>query len=165
MSQADDVVYCPLSFCYTNYAREGYAPRLIRFANIPGKQGALLGGAGYAVSATCPHPTEACAYGVWLCSAEIQRTFYVAHGGQPGNRIAWIDDEANRITHGFFRDTGETIEHAYVRPRHNGFPVFQEAAGNLIHAMLRDQGDLDRCLDQLFALYRQNLPPDASQAT
>src|SRR6185436_3041956 len=26
MSHHDDVVYCPLTFCYTNYSRDGYAP-------------------------------------------------------------------------------------------------------------------------------------------
>src|SRR5258706_14902347 len=56
MSREDDVVYCPLTFCYTNYARTGYAPKLVKFTNIPGVRGSILGGTGFAVSARRAHP-------------------------------------------------------------------------------------------------------------
>lgn len=158
MSQSDAVVYCPLTFCYTNYSRDGYARHRVRFGDIPGVRGALLGGAGFAVSAKCAHPQAACDYGAWLCSADIQRTLYVESGGQPGNAAAWIDDDANRLTHGFFRDTWETMTHAYLRPRHSGFVIFQEAAGRAIHALLRAGGTVKNCLDDLLHLYEQNLP-------
>jgi multiple sugar transport system substrate-binding protein len=139
MSRAEDVAYCPLSFCYTNYARDGYAPHLVSFTNIPGGGGSLLGGAGFAVSAKCAHPQAACDYGAWLCSAAIQRTIYVENGGQPGNGAAWTDEDANQITNDFFRDTWETLQNAYVRPRHSGFVIFQTAAGHVIHALLRGE--------------------------
>jgi len=161
MSRADEVAYCPLTFCYTNYARDGYAPHLVRFADIPGVRGALLGGAGFAVSARCAHPRAAIDYGVWLCSAAVQRTLIVEQGGQPGNAAAWTDPDANRLTHDFFRDTFATIRAAYVRPRHAGFVRFQEAAGRVIHAMLRDGGDVDACLAELIHLYRVHLPSPA----
>lgn len=157
MTRQDDVVYCPLSFGYTNYARIGYAPKLIRFHDIPGISGALLGGTGFAVSAQCKYPAEACAYGAWLCSGDIQRTFYVEQGGQPGNRTAWTDDTANTLTNDFFRDTLATLDQSYVRPRHNRYPVFQEKAGDIIHAMLRDVSSVTGCLEQLMQLYADNL--------
>ena len=153
MSRADDVVYCPLSFCYTNYARDGYAPHRIRFANIPGVTGSLLGGAGFAVSATCAYPQAACDYGAWLCSAAVQRGLYVEQGGQPGNALAWTDDEANALTNGFFRDTWATLQQAYVRPRHSGFVTFQAAAGRVIHDLLRGEKSVDGCLGELIDLY------------
>jgi multiple sugar transport system substrate-binding protein len=156
MSHADDIAYCPLSFCYTNYARDAYAPNLIHFATIPGVQGSLLGGAGFAVSARCADPQAACDYGAWLCSAAIQRTLYVEQGGQPGNALAWTDSDANEMTNGFFRDTWETLRQAYVRPRHSGFVIFQAAAGRAIHALLRGEGTVAGCLDELFALYEGN---------
>ncbi len=155
MSSADDVVYCPLTFCYTNYSRSGYAPKLLQFIDIPGVRGSILGGTGYAVSARCPHPAEACAYGAWLCSAEIQRTLYVEHGGQPGNREAWLDDHANAITANFFRSTLATLESAFVRPRHDGYIEFQEEAGNRIHAMLRDRTSSLECIRGLNQLYQE----------
>ncbi len=153
MSQADDVVYCPLTFCYTNYSRNGYKLHLVRFHNIPGVRGSILGGTGFAVSARCAHPREACDYGVWLCSADIQRTLYLENGGQPGNGTVWVDPAANKLTNNFFFDTLDTLRQTYVRPRHNGFVTFQEAAGNVIHAMLLNRGTIDGCLDELMRLY------------
>lgn len=158
MSQFDDVVYCPLTFCYSNYSRDSYAPHLLRFADIPGTGGSLLGGAGFAVSARCQHPAEACAYGAWLCGADAQRTFYVADGGQPGNITAWTDETANRITHDFFRDTLATLQQSYVRPRHSGFVTFQETAGYMIHSFLRDETGSDQTLAALVDLYAKHKP-------
>lgn len=157
MSQHDDLVYCPLSFCYTNYARAGFRPKIVHFHNIPRIKGALLGGTGFAVSSRCAHPEAAAAYGVWLCSADTQRATYLQHGGQPGNISAWQDEEANRLTNNFFRNTLATLLSAYVRPRHNGFVAFQEAAGEQIHAFVRDQTDPQTCLGQLFELYAASL--------
>lgn len=157
MSQAGEVVYCPLTFCYTNYARSGYQPHLVRFFTIPGVTGALLGGAGFAVSARCRQPEAACVYGAWLCSAGVQRTFYLENGGQPGNVLAWRDLAANRLTHNFFADTLATLEGAFVRPRHNGFVAFQEAAGDIIHAFLRDGTGVEECLEELSRLYFNSL--------
>ena len=158
MSGADDIAYCPFTFCYTNYARAAYAPHIVRFTMIPGVQGSLLGGAGIAVSASCAHPEAASAYAAWICSAEVQRTFYVQNGGQPGNRVAWFDPDANVLTHQFFHDTWETLRQAYVRPRHNGFVVFQEGAGRMIHALLRGENTVNDTFARLQTLYRDTLP-------
>jgi multiple sugar transport system substrate-binding protein len=154
MSSNDDVAYCPLTFTYTNYSRDGYAPKLVRYTNMPLVSGAILGGAGYSVSSHCQHIPEAVAYGVWLCGAEVQRTLYVENGGQPGNGVAWHDDRANEITHNFFRSTWDTLANAYVRPRHNGYHSFQEQAGNRIHKMLREREEDPVCLADVKALYR-----------
>jgi multiple sugar transport system substrate-binding protein len=157
MSSTDEVAYCPLSFCYTNYARSGYAAHLVRFHTIPGIKGGLLGGAGIAVSAYTRYPAEACAYAAWISSADVQRGLYVEAGGQPGNRVAWEDDHANDITHNFFRDTRPTLDAAYLRPRWYGWHLFQEQAGELIHAMLL-RGSIGNCFDDLTALYERYAP-------
>ncbi len=153
MSEASDIAYCPLTFCYTNYARQGYARHRLRFHNIPGIKGSILGGTGFAVSARCAHPAEACAYGAWICGGEIQRTLYLEQGGQPGNALAWDDLAANQLTGNFFFDTRQTLDAAYVRPRHNGFVTFQERAGNVINAFLRNQTGIGDCLNALAQLY------------
>lgn len=154
MSQAEDAVYCPLVFCYTNYARPGYAKHQLKFSDVPGVRGSLLGGAGFAVSSDCAYPEAACAYGAWLCSAEIQRTQYVNNGGQPGNILAWQDTQANRITNDFFWDLMETLHRSYLRPRHDGFITFTQKAGQIIHAFLLERIQLETCLSDIQELYR-----------
>ncbi len=153
MSRTHDIIYCPLTFGYTNYARPGSGPNLIRFRDIPGVHGALLGGAGIAVSARTEHPAEAAAYAAWISGAEVQTTLYLDHSGQPGNRLAWEDERANHLTSSFFRDTLATLQAAYVRPRHPGWPLFQEQAGERIHTMPAGSRDAKACLNDLSALF------------
>lgn len=157
MSTHDDVAYCPLAFCYTNYSRAEFRSRHIDFGPIPQQKGSILGGAGFGVSARCKHPQEACAYGLWLCSAAVQKGLYVRHGGQPGNIEAWREESADEITNGFFSSTRPVIENAFVRPRHIGWPAFQEWAGNTIRAALLGKTDHAACLQALEDRYRQSL--------
>lgn len=164
MATTDEIVYCPLTFGYSNYARPNYAPHLLRFANIPGPtpagkpHGALLGGAGLAISSRCRGEAlvAALAYAQWVADAACQRTLYVQSGGQPGNRVAWEDAAANAATGNFFLDTLETLDHSYLRPRYNGFAAFQDLAGPALNAYLRTGGDEQIILDHLDALYRDS---------
>jgi len=158
MSTTNDIVYCPLLFGYSNYARRGYAPYLCRFANIPsvagsGLYGALLGGAGLAISSRCQAVSAACAYAQWVASPDCQRTVYVASGGQPANRLAWTDPAVNAATSDFFDDTLETLDHAYVRPRHDGYIQGHDISGLVLHDYLRNGGSERSTLDRLDALY------------
>lgn len=156
MSENDDVIYCPLSFGYTNYARESYRTHRLRFHDIPAVKGALLGGTGFAVSSRCQYPENAVAYGAWLCGAEIQRTHYVQAGGQPGNRMAWEDAVADELVGKFFSDTLQTLQQAYLRPRHHGFTSFQEQGGEVIHQFLVDGSDVGECISELDQLYTED---------
>jgi multiple sugar transport system substrate-binding protein len=153
MSNHDDVVYSPLTFGYTNYSRAGYAPHRLTFTTIPGIRGSILGGTGLAVSSRCQHPQPAADFSAWLCSAPVQAGPYVRAGGQPANRAAWEDAEANALTGDFFRNTLPTLDAAGVRPRHHGFTTFQAAAGVVINAYLRDATSTQDCLATLSALY------------
>lgn len=159
MIGGDEIVYCPYVFGYSNYAREGYAPRRLAFHDIPaagerGCAGSTLGGAGIAVSTRSAHVEEALAYVQRLASPECQRTTYVLAGGQPGHAAAWDDEVANRVTGGFFRDTRRTIDSAYVRPTHDGIADFQNAAATAVHAFLTEDGRAEAVLAELEALYR-----------
>lgn len=153
MSAGQEVIYCPLTFNYTNYARAGYAPHRLTFTTIPGVRGSILGGTGFAVSSSCQHPQAAADFGAWLCSAETQRGPFVREGGQPGNIVAWGDAEANALTNQFFANTLPTLEGSRIRPRHDGFIPFQEQAGHIIHDFLAQDSDLDACFEALSALY------------
>ncbi len=164
MAETDEIAYCPLLFGYSNYARPGAYTHLCRFTNIPaatdgGKPcGALLGGAGVAVSASCHAMSQACAYAQWVVSPDCQRTLYVEAGGQPGNRVAWTDPAVNAATSNFFLDTLDTLDVAYLRPRYDGFAAFQDAAGVILRDYLRDGGDAQGVLDRIDARYVESKP-------
>lgn len=146
MKNGGDIVYVPFLFGYSNYARQGAQPP-IRFADIAGpgkdpKAGALLGGAGCALTHSCRHTDAAMTYLRFLHAPDYQRGDYFDHGGQPGSRGAWNDARVNAASNNFFRDTLETLDKAYLRPRFDGFVDFFEPAGHLVHAMLT--GDASR---------------------
>ncbi len=158
MSTGDDIAYCPYAFGYTNYSREGYAPKRVAFHDIPsasnsGCAGATLGGAGIAVSSRSSNVEEAVAYVRRVADPEVQRTTYVHAGGQPGHAVAWDDDVANRITGDFFRNTRRTIDSAYVRPTHDGVAEFQSAASAAVHRFLSEGGPPESALAQLNLAY------------
>ncbi len=156
MTTADEVAYCPAAFGYSNYARPGFRPHLVRFAGGPA---GTLGGAGLAVSAHGAAVQEAVRYAAFVADAEVQRTVYFQGGGQPGHRSAWTDDAVNEASTGFFRDTLDAMDAAYLRPRHDGFLGFQQTAGQLVHRNLREGegGDAGAVLDAIEAEYRDSL--------
>jgi multiple sugar transport system substrate-binding protein len=154
MSETDEIAYAPLLFGYSNYARPGFRHHLIRFTNVPRDghglpQGAVLGGVGLAVSARSAHPREAFAYARFVADPRTQRTTYFQAGGQPGHRSAWTDEAVNSPANDFFLDTLETLDHAYLRPTHAGYPAFQEEAGNSVHACLRGSLGIGEALSQI----------------
>ena len=87
-----------------------------------------------------------------------QRTIYAEAGGQPGHRSAWTDPTVNASSSSFFADTLAALDAAYLRPRYDGVLGFQEAGGDLIHAWLREGGDVGAVLDDLDERYRASLP-------
>ncbi len=161
MGTTDEVAYVPLLFGYSNYARPGFRPNLVRFAGVPTvgggePRGGILGGAGLAISARTVHPDAAAAYAAFTASADVQRTVYFEGGGQPGNRAAWLDDAVNAASSGFFRDTLGSLDRAYLRPRYVGYMEVQERGGELVHVWLHEGGSADALLDRLDDLYRRN---------
>jgi multiple sugar transport system substrate-binding protein len=144
MGETDEIVYIPLIYGYSNYARSGFVPHALRYANIPSDngvpRGSMIGGVGLAVSARSPHPDIACRFVLMTADGEFQRTVYVEHGGQPGHRSAWLDAEANRRTNGFFADTLRTLDEGSVRPRFDGYVAFQERAGVLLREFIAGKG-------------------------
>ncbi len=135
------LAYCPLAYGYSNYARGGHAAHRLVFGEPPRFAGAplrtVLGGAGLALSALRPRRAPALAYAQFVASPDQQCTTYVRAGGQPGYRAAWLDDENNRLTHGYFSATLPALDRAWLRPRHPGYLEFQKHAAPLVHATLR----------------------------
>ena len=148
LSTSDQWVYSPLGFGYTNYARPGFRPGRLKYTDIPantkGVSGALLGGAGIAVSATARDINAARAFAFWVASAEVQRGVYYEAGGQPGNAVAWEDEHMNADSWDFFTGTRATLEGAYVRPRYAGYVEFQDRTSPWVTQVLRGEiRDLD----------------------
>ncbi|HVU15082.1 MAG TPA: extracellular solute-binding protein [Phototrophicaceae bacterium] len=157
MSSTDEIAYSPLLFGYSNYAQAGYRDHRIRFTTIPSIKGAILGGAGMAISSTCQHPAIAADYAAFVASANVQRGMYFDQGGQPGYRGAWLDNRVNEASNDFFRATLPTLDGAAMRPRYDGWITVQDTVCTILHNFLLEKSDPDRVLDQIDAIYRQSL--------
>ena len=142
MARRDAVVsVMPYGYGYVSYARDGFRPGRLKFADIPaaggiGPVGSALGGTGIAVSAFSASRAAAIDYAYWVASGEVQRGLYAASGGQPGHAAAWEDETVNLAAAAFYRNTRKTLEGAWVRPRHHGYMAFQQRASQRLNAGL-----------------------------
>lgn len=53
----------------------------------------------------------------------------------------------------FYRNTADTLEHAYVRPRHDGYIAFQSKASALLGAAFDEKRAASLVLNELQSLY------------
>jgi multiple sugar transport system substrate-binding protein len=136
----EDIAYVPLTFGYRALAGDG-----LRFGPVPGGRGAVLGGAGIAVSATTADSRGAAAFAAWVCDAQPQCAIVLAHGGQPAHRAAWSSGTADD----FLSATRTTMEQAHVRPLDPAWPAFHRAGGADLAAALRDGEAPDAIADRL----------------
>lgn len=155
------IAYSPLIYGYVNYAIQGFRPNLVAFADIPsvgenGAVGSALGGTGIAVSAFSPNRDAAIDFAYWIASGEVQRGPYASAGGQPGHADAWEDKTVNTQTADFYFATRTTLEGAWVRPRHNGYMAFQQAASDRLNAGLSERHEARNVVDDLNRLFRQS---------
>lgn len=153
MSQENDIAYSPLAFCYTNYSRTGFRKNILQYHTAPETNNAVLGGAGIAITSSCSNLHEAANYAAWICSDDVQSTIYVNAQGQPGNKTAWENMQANAITNNFFASTMPSLTNAYVRPRYQGWPKFQTFLGETIHAYLLHDIAPELVLEKLQTAY------------
>ena len=162
MSQPDGPVYCPHGYGYVSYALAGFRDQLLHFADFPtlgdgGVGGSVLGGTGIAVSALSEHREIATEYAFWIAGCDCQKGPFFAAGGQPAHADAWDDSHINAATHNFFKATRQSLENAWLRPRHDGYIAFQERAGVFVNAFLRGNATSDTTLDQIDTAYRDSL--------
>lgn len=163
MAAEADYWYCPFAYGYSNYARAGYAPTVLGYADVVGFETAdhrmrtTLGGTGLAVSASCVNRGEALDFAAWVASGAVQSSLYVAAGGQPGHRSAWESHGINLNCNNFFTDTLPALDRAYIRPRYNGYLSFQDRAGDAVQRYLCLGGDPAKVMAELNGLYRESL--------
>jgi len=153
MAEQNDIAYSPLAFCYTNYSRAGFRKNILKYHTAPEIKNVVLGGAGIAITSSCSNVQEAANYAAWICSDVVQSTIYVNAQGQPGNKMAWENKQANIITNNFFTNTMPSLTNAYVRPRYQGWPKFQTFLGETIHAYLVHDTAPELVLENLQAAY------------
>lgn len=142
MTSSDQVVYAPFAFNYVNYCtlpsrslRFGASPRMLDHYPARG----ILGGAGIGVSASSQNPRAAFQYAMKLINPSYQASTYVAHGGQPGMRSAWISEDCDEMTNGFFSGCLEAMENAFLRPNIPGFiTFFHEGTHKLASVVIHD---------------------------
>lgn len=161
MSSCDDYWYCPFAYGYSNYSREGYADHLLHYTGLITFNGerlhSTLGGTGLAVSASSQQKDWAVKFAEEVVSGKIQSTFYTENGGQPGYLEAWKSDQNNMLTHNYFKNTLQTLDESYKRPRYNNYLHFQDHAGDPVQSFLRDGGDPKAVLEKINNIYRASL--------
>lgn len=157
MADHDDVVLCPLVYGYVNYSAP-QSGKPVAFHNAPraaagGRPGSTLGGTGIGISRRANVTPELKAHLLWLMSKEVQSGFIPDHEGQPSRRDAWHDERVNKQWGDFYRDTADTLEQAYVRPRHDGYIAFQSKASTLLGAAFDERRPAHEVLNELQSLY------------
>lgn len=161
MSTTNEIIYVPLIFGYSNYARSNYKKYVINFSNIPSftsePRGSILGGVGIALSSKSLNKELAVNYMRYVASKECQCGVYTACDGQPSYRKAWLDEKNNDLTSNFFANTLNTLDLSYIRPRYYGYSDFQKKAGEVLYNFLLNDHDLDykRVINDLDELHKQ----------
>lgn len=160
MVDHEDVALCPLIYGYVNYAND------LTFANAPcsaGGIGSTLGGTGIGISKRCEITPALLDHLRWLISPQTQIGFIPVHDGQPSLRTAWQDAVVNARWGDFYRNTYQSLEAAYVRPRHHGAIAFQTAASEAIRDTLYTRLSHDQLLTQLQTLYAGTRVPGSER--
>jgi multiple sugar transport system substrate-binding protein len=168
LAKSERVAYCPFAYGYSNYSRAGYAEHPVEAGELVTFQGeplrSTLGGAGLTISRQCRDVATAAAYAQYVAAAQCQKTLYFDAGGQPGHRTAWLDEEVNRRSNGFFEKTLPVLDRAWVRPRFDGYLDFQSDACELLHQYLRQGGDEALVMIEMNGLLRKARRSDRNEA-
>ncbi len=161
MSRSEDYFYCPFGYGYTNYAKEGYSKYRLQFLDVISLNGnkmtSTLGGTGLAISSSSRNIEIAADYLKYVSSSDCQETLYFDSGGQPAHYQAWINKAIDCRSNSFFSNTLPTLERAYLRPRYAGYLTFQDEAGEIVRAYLKQGGKEQLVLKKLNELYKYTL--------
>jgi multiple sugar transport system substrate-binding protein len=151
----------PLIYGYVSYSLAGFRAHRVAFSDMPvagenGVQGSALGGTGIAVSAFSENRQAAIDFAYWIAGGPVQADRYWRSGGQPGHAAGWEDDGANAATLDFYCATRKTLEGAWLRPRHDGYMPFQEAASQRINQALTSNEPAAKAIADLNDLFRKS---------
>ncbi|MFF3489859.1 hypothetical protein ACFYWS_00790 [Streptomyces sp. NPDC002795] len=156
LTQGDGPVYCPLIPGRATATRGGRHP--LTFGPPPASRG-VFAGTGLAASRRRAHDPlirEALRdHLVRLLAEPVQSGLFPVTGAQPAARAAWADARTGRRWGGFYRATLDTVETAWTRPNHPGYPAFQHTASELLRTALTERHAPRRVIHDLNWLYRK----------
>lgn len=160
MAEDGKIIYTPYIYGYTNYSRPGFRKHLLTFWDAPlvredAGVSTQMGGVGIALTKHL-QPDQipvAAEFAKFLASPEVQRGMYTAADGQPAAYTAWMDEENNRITGNFFKNTIQTLETAFVRPKIARWNNFQEEESMVLHRQIRDKVEPSVIVEKFNKLY------------
>ena len=143
MCTTDEIAYVPLVYGYSNYSRPGYLKHYVNFVDMPSDtgipEGSMIGGVGLSISSKCAYQDIAADF-IKMCVDPIfQCTTFYDNDGQPGHRLAWVNERVNEDCNDFFINTIKTLDNGSMRPRFNGYISFQEQAGTKIRQFIMDE--------------------------
>jgi multiple sugar transport system substrate-binding protein len=129
MARGENIAFLPACYGYSSYSRPGFAKYPVTFHPTPlAPKGAVLGGAGLAVSAFSKNRELALSFLEWVTGADFQTNVYAVCGGQPAHGAAWEADLPNALTGGFYRRLRPAMESAWMRAN---TPKFHRLQGDL----------------------------------
>ncbi len=157
MVSADEIVYSPLVYGYSNYSRAGYADNIVTFRDMPRTaehpSGSMIGGVGLSISSKCKDIDTAIKFAEMVSVPAFQKGEINDANGQPGHVEAWKDAKVNADSNNFFINTLETLTYGSLRPRFNGYIEFQAQAGAKIREfVVAASGDKRKFIQELNAL-------------
>ncbi|MET8523843.1 hypothetical protein [Nocardioides sp. NPDC004968] len=168
MTEGDTIAHVPLVYGYVTYA-DTTLDRPVRFTDAPTlapgtRPGSTLGGTGLALTTRCQVTPELLDHVRHLMSAPVQQDFIPAHAGQPSARAAWTSPAVNEPVGDFYRGTLETVERAWVRPRHPGYVTFQTEAAEVVREALVGSISTTAALARIDDLHLATLPHEPQGA-
>jgi multiple sugar transport system substrate-binding protein len=143
----------PLIYGYVSYSLAGFRAPV---AGANGPIGSALGGTGIAVSAFSANRAAAIDFAYWIAGGAVQADRYWRSGGQPGHAAGWEDDAANAAALGFYRNTRRTLEGAWLRPRHDGYMPFQQAASQRVNQAVTGREPAAKAVADLNELFERS---------
>lgn len=161
LSTENDFIYCPFAYGYSVYTSDDYNSYPLEFTDIVvssyGKvMRSTLGGTGLAISASCSYQEIAMEYAAYVAAPITQKSIYFDSGGQPGHRLAWMDNNINRHSSNYFKNTLNTLDQAYLRPNYDGYLFFQDHAGEKVRQYLIEGGSEQNLLNTLNDLLKES---------
>ena len=88
-------------------------------------------------------------YSFWVASEQCQKDLYYKSGGQPGHLNAWIDTSINKDCENFFKNTLDTLEKSWLRPRYDGYMYYQDIAGTLVNNFLKEETSVHFTINEM----------------
>ena len=161
LSQSDEFACSPCLFGYVNYARNGFRPHRIAYADLPVSEGfdrprSILGGAGIGVSSKTAAPEAAIEFARWIASEPVQSGIYLENHGQPAHRETWLTFADDPDVAGFFHGGFNTMENAWTRPRDAWFLGFVDEICALMPDFFRRSVPAGDFLSKINAVYRHH---------